>query len=339
MALVWAVSAQAAPERVLYVGDSLGVGTTPLLERELGSAAQIEGDSRVGRPSPEGLRVLGQRVTPADRIVGFDLGTNDDPANPGLLASDLHQARRASGDSCMIVATLNRPPLNGARVDGLNQAVLAFASANDNVQLVDWNAIVASQPSLLGPDHVHPTPQGYALRAQLFAQAVADCASAAPAADDLTPTPASAKKARKPKPRRRRAAIKAPGIESSGISFTQPLRFRGLTGTLLLSNTKPPYPAVVMLGGSEQAAEFLAGRGIAALTYPDRGSVADAKAAVEILGKRKDVRSVGMWAFGRAAPVVTADPKVAAVAVVSPPTVSSDEVRDRNADDTSVSTW
>src|SRR3954451_4184049 len=332
MALVWAVSAQAAPERVLYVGDSLGVGTTPLLERELGSAAQIEGDSRVGRPSPEGLRVLGQRVTPADRIVGFDLGTNDDPANPGLLASDLHQARRASGDSCMIVATLNRPPLNGARVDGLNQAVLAFASANDNVQLIDWNAIVASQPSLLGPDHVHPTPQGYALRAQLFAEAVAECATPS-APDELTPNPAPARPPRH-KPGRSRPAIKVPGIEASGISFTEPLSVNGRPAQLLLPNTKGPYPAVVMLRGAQAQAEFLAAHGIAVLLYRDRGSAADARAAVDVLRHRRDIRpdGIGMWAFGPAAPeaaeVAAGNRELAAVVLMSPETLPRADERD-----------
>src|SRR4051795_8795969 len=99
----------AAPPRVLYVGDSLGVGTTPLLERELGSSAQVSGDSRIGRPSPEGLQVLGQRITPADDIVIFDLGTNDDPAQPRTLATDLAGAERVARSRCLIVATLNRP--------------------------------------------------------------------------------------------------------------------------------------------------------------------------------------------------------------------------------------
>ncbi|HVI37926.1 MAG TPA: GDSL-type esterase/lipase family protein, partial [Gaiellales bacterium] len=300
--LALAAPACAAPGRVLYVGDSLGVGTTPGLARELGSTAQIEGDSRIGRPSSEGLRVLGQRVTPADDIVIFDVGTNDDPANPRGLAVDLAGARRATGNACLIVATLNRPPLNGVSVDGLNQAVLAFASAARNVQLVDWNAIVASQPDLLGPDHVHPTPQGYALRAQLFAEAVAECATPS-APDELTPNPAPARPPRH-KPGRSRPAIKVPGIEASGISFTEPLSVNGRPAQLLLPNTKGPYPAVVMLRGAQAQAEFLAAHGIAVLLYRDRGSAADARAAVDVLRHKRDIRpgGIGMWAFGPAAP-------------------------------------
>jgi dienelactone hydrolase len=331
-----APSAAAAPRQVLYVGDSLGVGTTPLLARELGSSANVHGDSRIGRPSPEGLRVLQSSIGGGDDTVVFDLGTNDDPARPATLASDLAAARRASGDRCLIVATLNRPPLNGISVDGLNQAVLAFASASRNVQLVDWNAIAQSQPDILEPDHVHPTPQGFAMRAQLFAQAVVACSAPPPdQGDSLVPPPPAPKKA-KPK-RRKRPQIKVPGIESSGISFTEPVRFRGLDGQLLLPNTKPPYPAVVMIGGAQKQAEFMAAHGIAVLTYRERGSAEDARAAVALLAKRDEIRHSGIavWAFGaagdRAAEAAAGNAQVAAVAVVSPDALPDAEARDWRA--------
>jgi lysophospholipase L1-like esterase len=337
----------AAPQQVLYVGDSLGVGTTPGLARELGSSARVHGDSRIGRPSPEGLRVLQQTFSSSDQVVVFDLGTNDDPAQPGVLARDLAAARKATGDRCLVVATLNRPPLGGAPVDGLNQAVLAFSSSADNVQLVDWNAIAQSEPSLLGPDKVHPTPQGYALRAQLFAEAVGACSAPPPDQSDSLATPAPAPK-RKRAPRKRERHIKVPGIESSGISFSEPVRVRGRDGQLLLPNTLAPYPAVVMIGGDQKAAEYLAAHGIAALTYADRGSAADARAALALLSKRAEIRrdGIGVWARGRsaqAAAQVARDSRVAAVAVDSPdllPVGSERDWRARQvADAPAVSTW
>jgi hypothetical protein len=341
--LAFAAAAEAAPQQVLYVGDSLGVGTTPLLARELGSSAHVHGDSRIGRPSGEGLRILGQSIGARDGIVVFDLGTNDDPARPAALAADLAAARRASGDRCMIVATLNRPPLGGVSVDGLNQAVLAFASAKPNIQLVDWNAIAQSEPGVLGPDHVHPTPQGYALRAELFAEAVAACSAPPPDQGDSLAPPAPASKA---KPKRRKRAVKVPGIESSGISFTEPVRVRGLNAQLLLPNTKPPYPAVVMLGGTQKAAEFLAAHGIATLTWAEHGSARDARAAVALLAKRDDVRhsGIGVWALGDAGARVAARNKaVAALVAVSPVVVAKAEQRDwqarRHANSPAVTTW
>src|SRR3954462_11487535 len=150
-----ATPAHAAPEQVLYVGDSLGVGTTPAFAKVLGSSAAVHGDSRVGRPSPEGLGVLRQRFSAADDVVVFALGTNDAPARPAQLASDLAAARQATGNRCLIVATLNRPPLNGVAVDRLNAVVDQFATRAQNVQVVDWHSMAAGDPSLLGPDHVH----------------------------------------------------------------------------------------------------------------------------------------------------------------------------------------
>src|SRR5205085_99515 len=148
-----------AGEQVLYVGDSLGVGTTPYLQHYLGNQASVHGDSRVSRPSPVGLTVLQQTIQPSDDAVIFDLGTNDDPAQPGRLAPDLAAARQITGSRCLIVATLNRPPLNGVSVAGLNRAVMSFAQQTPGVQLVDWHTFASGQPGLLGPDHVHPTPQ------------------------------------------------------------------------------------------------------------------------------------------------------------------------------------
>ena len=158
---------------VLYVGDSLGVGTGPYLRQQL-DGVPVTLDAEVGRPSGVGLDVLSSKISSADDVVVFDLGTNDDPANPGALAADLRAARQVAGDRCLVVATLNRPPLNGVSVDGLNRAVTSFAGRDPNAQLVDWHAAAASDPGLL-VDGVHTDADGYALRAKLFAQAVGSC--------------------------------------------------------------------------------------------------------------------------------------------------------------------
>lgn len=328
VALLLAAPASAAAEQVLYVGDSLGVGTTPGLARELGSSARVHGDSRIGRPSPEGVQVLQRMISGADDAVVFDLGTNDDPARPEVLARDLAAARRIAGERCLVVATLNRPPLNGVPVDRLNEVVLAFASSEPNVQLVDWNAIATSEPGLLASDRIHATPQGYAVRAQLFAEAVTSCGSDAALGDPeelVSPDP-------RPQPetkRKRRPPPKVPGIESSGISFSEPVSFRGLTAQLRLPNTKPPYPAVAMPGGTQVAAEFLAARGIATLTYRARPGARDTGAAVQLLDRRKDVRAggVGILAAGSAADAI-ASVRAQAIVAISPSPLPDAVVRD-----------
>jgi hypothetical protein len=112
----------------------------------------------------------------------FDLGVNDDPAQPDTLAADLSAARRLAGRRCLVVATFQRPPLNGVTVDGLNRAVESFAAGAPGVQLVDWQAAVKADPGLLNPDHLHPKPDGYALRGRLVADGVRGCLAPAPRA-------------------------------------------------------------------------------------------------------------------------------------------------------------
>ena len=70
-----------ASASVLYVGDSLGVGTSPYLRQQLDGVA-ISVDAEIGRPSGAGVDVLRSEIAPRARASIFDLGTNDDPAAP-----------------------------------------------------------------------------------------------------------------------------------------------------------------------------------------------------------------------------------------------------------------
>ncbi len=146
----------------------------------------------------------------------FDLGTNDDPANPDALAADLRAARQIAGDRCLVVATLNRPPLNGVPVDGLNRAVTTFASERPKRPARRLARAPRSAIPALLVDGVHTDASGYALRAKLFAQAVDACggvgglsASGGPAtsgplehesSDDLPPASAGRQTHAEPKP-------------------------------------------------------------------------------------------------------------------------------------------
>jgi hypothetical protein len=158
----------------------------------------VEADVETGRPSSVGVAVLGSLIADDHDVVVLDLGTNDDPGAPDALAANLASAAELTGDRCLVVATLNRPPLNGVSVDGLNRAVTSFAARNPNVALVDWHAAAAADPGLL-TDGVHTDAAGYATRAGLFADAISSCsgfggsdgsgstAGASPDLDDLPP--------------------------------------------------------------------------------------------------------------------------------------------------------
>jgi lysophospholipase L1-like esterase len=182
--------ATAAPvgAAVLVVGDSLGVGTDGPLRAAL-PEAEIESDNRGGRPSVEGISVLSRLLGPEHDTVVFDLGTNDGNAAAAITAGSLAAARQLTGDHCLIVATLNRPPLAGIPIDGQNTMIRSFAATVPNVVLVEWNDAAAGTPGVLQADGVHATSAGYAYRGALFADAIRSCLTGG-GGGDVAPPPA-----------------------------------------------------------------------------------------------------------------------------------------------------
>jgi lysophospholipase L1-like esterase len=159
LAAIAVVPARAsAGEPVLYVGDSLGVGTVQQLRSSTAPGA-LEFDAKVGRGSTEGLAVLGSRLQRKHKIVVFDLGTND--ATAELLGANLRRARALTGERLLIVFTLNK-----AGADPFNRVIRAFAGSADNVFLVDWHS-TAARRHLLAGDGIHASPSGYRRRAAL----------------------------------------------------------------------------------------------------------------------------------------------------------------------------
>jgi hypothetical protein len=165
---------------VLVVGDSLEVGTGPHLRREL-APTPVTIDAKTSRPSSVGLEVLARKLRGGHRVVVFDLGVNDDPSQPGLLARNLEAVRERVGDRCLVVSSLSRPPLNGVTIDGMNRVIRDFASATPEAKLFDWRDATESDPGLLGPDRLHPGGAGYAARARMLAEVIGSCGSGAAA--------------------------------------------------------------------------------------------------------------------------------------------------------------
>ena len=159
-----AAPASASATRVLYVGDSLGVGTTPYL-RGLLPGTPVRADNRVGRPSGEAVGVLARLIRPSDTVIVFDAGTNDDTRATAAYAARLRAVRHLAGSRCVVLATLNRPPLNGVGPGRLNAVISGFSYQDPNVEVADWAAAVNRR--ILARDGVHATGRGYALRARL----------------------------------------------------------------------------------------------------------------------------------------------------------------------------
>jgi lysophospholipase L1-like esterase len=200
-----AVFAPSASAAVLVVGDSLGVGTDGPLRAAL-PEAEIQSDNEIGRPSVAGVSVLSSLLGPEHDTVVFDLGTNDGNAAVSVTAGSLAAARQLTGDRCLVVATLNRPPLAGIPIDGQNSMIRDFAASTPNVVLVEWNDAAAGTPGVLQSDGVHATSAGYAYRGALFADAIRSClgggGDVAPPPDgrqaSSTDRPASARRTSRP---------------------------------------------------------------------------------------------------------------------------------------------
>jgi hypothetical protein len=185
LALVAAPAPAAPGDDVLVIGDSLGVGMEPFLADKL-SGYDIRTDAEIGRGSAAGVEALTKRLTDGDDVIVFALGSNDDPSQPEQLAANLLAANSLAGGRCLVVATLEVSEYSGVPEEPLNETIQAFAQANSNVRLVDWHDAVT--PDLL-TDGGHATAEGYALRASLFADAIASCGVTSPGPGDGIPNP------------------------------------------------------------------------------------------------------------------------------------------------------
>lgn len=217
-AVVFAAGAAAAPGAdVLVIGDSLGVGMEPYLERELDGYG-VRTDAEIGRGSAAGVDALAEHLTGDDEVIVFALGSNDDPSQPQALAASLTAANELAAGRCLVLATLEVSEYSGVPEEPLNEAIRDFANANANVRLVEWADVAAADPGILR-DGGHATAEGYALRAALFRDAIESCDAPTPSAGgDGIPNPSRealaegrsrppAPAARRPEPVGRREAV------------------------------------------------------------------------------------------------------------------------------------
>jgi lysophospholipase L1-like esterase len=164
------------PRDVLVIGDSLAVGTAEALPAAL-PGWRVRTDAKIGRPLAEGMRILGAEGD-APAVLAFSLFTNDDPRNTAALEAAVRSTATRQG-GCAVWSTVVRPPLNGVSYEAANSLLRRLANDPElalGLRLVDWSAEVAQSPSLIAGDGVHATPEGYRLRAQMFAQAILACA-------------------------------------------------------------------------------------------------------------------------------------------------------------------
>lgn len=152
--------------RTLVIGDSLEVGTFPLLKKMLGG--KVEGTFVGGKPSSWGIRQLKQRFRSGQfENVVFDMGTNDATAKE-LRASLKALTQIVGPDTRVYLATLNGPYDTSAK----NELLHTYAANHPNVTLIPWHGVSKGGATL--PDGIHG---GYDKRAQTIAKALGYSAS------------------------------------------------------------------------------------------------------------------------------------------------------------------
>ena len=159
----------------LVVGDSLEVLTSPYLKRYL-PGIPLTVNAVGGYNSFQIFDLFQQSYQASQSVIVFDSGTNDDPAYPQILAGRLEAVARIVGpDRCMVVPTIHGLSVNGVNSDGKNRVVRQFAASRPGTQTPDWAGFVATHPSLMQPDNLHPLPVGADDRAQLIAEGIRAC--------------------------------------------------------------------------------------------------------------------------------------------------------------------
>jgi lysophospholipase L1-like esterase len=117
----------------------------------------------------------------ARAILAFSLGTNDGPQSTDTLEAAVRYSLSRLGEhGCAIWATIARPPLAGVSYKAMNQRL--YEIANDpqytaQLLIVPWAEQYAKHKSWRRSDGVHATPEGYAARAQMYADAARACAA------------------------------------------------------------------------------------------------------------------------------------------------------------------
>jgi len=165
----------------LVVGDSLEVLTSPYLKQYL-PGVPLTVNAEGGYNSYQIFDLFQESYDPAQSVVVFDAGTNDNPAYPQILAENLGKVAATIGDRCMVVPTIHGFTVSGIDNTGKNRVVRSFAASRPGTQTPDWAGFVARHPELMQADDLHPIAAGADARAQLIARGIEGCLGIASAA-------------------------------------------------------------------------------------------------------------------------------------------------------------
>ncbi|WP_264030594.1 acyltransferase family protein [Cellulosimicrobium sp. SH8] len=139
-------------DQVTVVGDSVTLASAPALAAALPGAYVDGAVSRQVKDGPAALAAARDAGALRPYVV-VSLGTN---STASAAAMDELLAAVGPGHRVVLVTGYADRPW----VPGTNAEIVAAASRHPGVVVADWSAAVAADPSVLGPDGVHPTAAG-----------------------------------------------------------------------------------------------------------------------------------------------------------------------------------
>lgn len=159
---------------VLVVGDSLEVLTSPYLKQYL-PGVPLTVNAEGGYNSIQIFDLFEESYDPAQSVIVFDAGTNDNPAYPEILSGNLDKVASMVGGRCLVVPTIHGFTVDGVDNTGKNRVVRSFAASHPKTQVPDWARAVEEHPELMQSDDLHPIPEGADYRARLIARGIRAC--------------------------------------------------------------------------------------------------------------------------------------------------------------------
>ena len=149
-------------DRVFVLGDSIvesaGPGYYDTIRQQLvplGWSPTI--DAQRGRTTPQGLRVLQQRRRDVHDVAVVLLGHND-AVDPSAYRARIDAIVDELADVPLVLLLTNYEFEPGR--DRMNDQLRVVDALHDNVELVDWDAVVKATPGAIGPDGLHLTRTG-----------------------------------------------------------------------------------------------------------------------------------------------------------------------------------
>jgi lysophospholipase L1-like esterase len=154
---------------VAIVGDSITVLQRTKLPRALGGAYRVDVRAENGRRIDEMLGPLQDALHRHPRDVVVNLGTNDAlqaAPHPDWQTGFAYMMNLVAPIPCVMLVTvstkMDRGPATETVARHINASLVRAAAEHPNLHLIDWDGALHALDgaSLLGPDHIHPTPEG-----------------------------------------------------------------------------------------------------------------------------------------------------------------------------------